>query len=62
VKVLTAIVCFLFLLSGIGFGQTERKPKYSPRKETHRNKTDALDRKQGLRRQTTRLSKKAEFD
>jgi antitoxin component YwqK of YwqJK toxin-antitoxin module len=30
------------------FGQKEEKPKYSPRKEKHRNKTDELGRKQGL--------------
>ena len=36
------------LVSVIGLGQTQTKPKYAPGKSNHRNKTDELDRKQGL--------------
>src|SRR5574339_176770 len=47
-KIITAFLLIAFFLPAVGYSQTERKPKYAPRKEKHRNKTDALDRKQGL--------------
>jgi antitoxin component YwqK of YwqJK toxin-antitoxin module len=47
-KKLIAFAFMLFLISSVGFGQTESKPKYAPRKDKHRNVRDELDRKQGL--------------
>ncbi len=42
------ILSILFVIPAWAYSQTEYKPKYSPRKEKHRNKRDELDRKQGL--------------
>src|SRR6186713_329973 len=43
------ILCFVVFLGGISAsGQSEEKPRYAPGREKHRNKTDELDRKQGV--------------
>lgn len=47
-KTLITLLCFSILIPSISFSQTEHKPKYSPRKENHKNRKDELDRKQGL--------------
>ena len=47
-KYLITILCLFFIIPTIALGQSEHRPKYGPRKDKHRNKTDELDRKQGL--------------
>jgi len=46
-KAIICIFCIFLAIPGDISGQTEERPRYAPRKEKHRNKTDELERKQG---------------
>jgi hypothetical protein len=41
------LFCFYLIVPADAFSQTEERPRYAPRKEKHRNKTDEMGRKQG---------------
>ncbi|TAH42310.1 MAG: hypothetical protein EYC69_05970 [Bacteroidetes bacterium] len=47
-KLFKLLFFLLFLSPFFLFSQTESRPTYGPRKDKHKNKTDELDRKQGL--------------
>lgn len=47
-KTIFIFLCILSFAPVSSFCQTEHKPKYAPARDKHKNKTDELDRKQGL--------------
>ncbi len=47
-RFLIIILSLYFLISISADGQYEERPKYAPRKEKHRNKTDELNQMQGV--------------